>query len=336
MISPSVDVGEDLRQYARVREEEMRSRVDEYRATKERELKEELTKRVAEFELKKFVFEHGEEIHKKDSFLNGINDMCKRLDRKLTDLNEQVSFPDPMTDDVESDPIFLEFCAELDRVRFELECEILSYFKKIESDWNFATEHAKSTITRKVSEVKDQVISDVHEIQNRMSELEQRRTQIAKESFAQVSRSLDKELAIVHGTFENDCDELLTQMIEKRRREIRRLMLTLEKRIIDLSSSYNPKNPSRDELEIYASEIENLFVRYIRALSGSGRTRNYTSTTSLGTLETTMKANNVSLKERIKFIASFFEKYHSPELVACIANATSQTHVLDSIVSLRS
>ena len=331
MLSPSVDVGDDLRLYARQREEEMRKRVEAYRETRERELRDALGEEVKNFETTKLILENRSEFISEGNFLDEIKKMCHRLTNRIETLIS--NSPQPVLED--NDDLLIGLQSELDRVRFEIECEILAFYDRLTNDIRTVRvsgrESIQDHIDSRIASLHKDLIDVAQQIRNQKEETwEERKLERARleddleNIFSKVSADLSR-------SFGGEVDSLVKHVTERLDGNRRRLMLTLEKRIVDLSTAQFPMRNS--DLELYRSELGRLLLRYLEHISPqrSGRS----SPESLGSIEASMNANNVPHKYRVKFILSFVEKFNSPELMACLADSLGRRDD-KQIVSLRS
>jgi hypothetical protein len=338
MFAPSVDVGDDLRQYARKREEEMRDRVEAHRKLKEDELKQELSKKVEEYEITKLLSENKHLLEQR-SCLDDIESMCKRLKHRLR--NDTVAHPAPEPDPV-SEELWKELTEQLDRIRFEKECDILAVYKEAEKALRdaqkAAQEELRSGVANQVEKRLTEVAEEIVMLRNDVAELRDSQRISSESNIAELNSSSNRLLQDAHqkilGTLEDESESLRSSVKARLEAHRRRSVIALEKRIVDLSRHFDSRSsPEAIEAKaLYQSELRDLMLVYVENIRRSGNWKPRENISS-GTIAANMESNNVSEKNQIKFIASFFEKFSCPELLVSLTEALSQG---DSLLSLGS
>lgn len=338
MFAPSVDVGDDLRQYARKREEEMRDRVEAHRKLKEDELKQELSEKVEEYEITKLLSENKHLLEQR-SCLDDIESMCKRLEHRLR--NDTVAHPAPEPDPV-SEELWKELTEQLDRIRFEKECDILAVYKEAEKALRDAQKAAQEELRSGVADQVEKRLTEVAEeivmLKNDVAELCDSQRISSESNIAELDSSINRLLQEAHqkvlGTLEDESESLISSVKARLEAHRRRSVIALEKRIVDLSRHFDSRSsPEAIEAKaLYQSELRDLMLVYVENIRRSGNWKPRKNISS-GTIAANMESNNVSEKNQIKFITSFFEKFSCPELLVSLTEALSQG---DSLLSLGS
>jgi hypothetical protein len=97
----------------------------------------------------------------------------------------------------------------------------------------------------------------------------------------------------------------------------RRLLLTIEKRIQDLTRNFEveKREKMRQITQEYRLEVVKLFLRYVEVTADRFGERNACSFSDTPFLKAAWEQHNVPIKDRVKFIQLVFEKVRSPELL---------------------
>ena len=338
MFAPSIDVGDDLRQYARKREDEMRQRVEVYRRTKEDELKNELAEKVRDFEITKLLVAN-KHLLKQRSCLDDLEDMCERLEEKVR--HQSVEYPVAETDPITGE-LLKEFSEKLEEVRFEKECGILSLYKSVENacvNARSAAQHELVTDLRnQIGEVASGCVNDLEAIRDELSRLSETKALSRRSQLGNFEATIDDFLLTasheITKTFETESLEIQDHLRDRLESQRRRLVITLEKRIYDLSRTFDPRSTpeAMEAKSMYQNELLELFVVYLELISGSQNKKSRNQLPS-GSISSGMNSHNVSEKNRIKFITSFFEKFACRDLFSSLL-ATLRQDV--SVLSLGS
>ena len=337
MFSPSVDVGEDLRQYARVKEEEMQARVAEYRKAKEQELVNELGQRIKEFEMKELLLENPHLLDTEPKFIREIKNLSDKLRKHLeaSRHSTNVTFEPSPYSIKETEYLFALFDAELDDFRFKIECQLSNYLKvvkerslQIDSIGEAHFEELKGIVEENLARPIEDVLRALKESAvNAKESIEQRRLEVSKQVRATLENTLHVELAKLAEDVSKDTQSFYRDLEKELMRRRRRLLLTLEKRIIDLSEGFDVKQCTevREAEADYADEVTNLFLRYV----GTFRLDADIPDDGSRIVSRTLDSLDMSHAARVRFILQFVKNFGDEQLFACIAQACGD--VSDSI-----
>jgi hypothetical protein len=338
MFSPSVDVGEDLRQYARAREEEMQVRVAEYRKEKEQELLHELGKRIKEYEMKELLSENPHVLDNEPKFIRDTKKLCEKLQKQLDRTANTVFQPSPESIK-ESEYLCALFDSELEAFRFKIECKIRrnmenakhqsaqvdavgeEHLKELKNLFEEACvrpiEHNVRTLKAAVSEFKDTI--------------ERRTIKVLAEVCARVESNLPTELVKLAQDISENNESFYTDLKIQLMQTRRRTLLTLEKRIIDLSREFQvSKCDEVVEAEAdYVNELTDLLLRYVGMFRHDGEIPD----DGCHMISQTIDSLNMSHAARVRFILQFVKNFGDEQLFACIAQACGD---VDDSISFRS
>lgn len=341
MFSPSVDVSEELRQYARMREGEMRLRVDEYRKTREEELVQSLGDKIRDFELKEQLVMNPEAREEEDQIIRGLHIVCQRLRRRIellaTDKSDEYlqKHADPLRDELES-----ELQSEVDKFRFGRECRIADECKRFEDLCMQIRAIEAVADTQVRHELHDKIVGPVKQLVDELkgiltvhTEKQQKRIQaVASEIHERASNAFNHDVRDLNQNLTKKFSCFVAERETELLRRRRKLLFTLEKRIKDLCCEVDlTGNHEVMEAEAeYKAELTHLLYRYLALF------RNETPIPpeyrkSKESLPEIISALNVSKSEKIKFFTAFVEKFGNDEFFACLADSIKEPSPNDSI-----
>jgi hypothetical protein len=343
MFAPSIDVSDDLRNYARKREEEMRERVEAFRKAEEEKLKNELVERIKVFELTQHMLENPE-LANKQSVVDQIQPMCKRIEKSLDILERFNDDSLAYSGNDLNDELFRYFCDLLADRRFEIESLILSNHKAVEKGClqlrEQAIEDIQTLIQQAVDDERARVFREINELKGQLTaavqERRSNRNQLKLEFQERASASFNMAVRDSLGEIGDETTALLIDTMKTFERKRRKLLFTLEKRIVDLSRFFDPQASPEvlETLHTYNEELKSILQKYLRVLGSNSTVPQHHSR---GGLIDLMDANHVSVRSRVKFITSFVEKFSSPDLFAQLGEALNgDVSILESLVSLHS
>lgn len=335
-------VSEDLRQYASAKEAGIRERIDAFRKQKEDELKRKIGRRIIENELKQLVLKRMRE---------GRPEITKILDEQFEYLLTRLTTKWSPSEFEGRDTPDLDYESEA--------TEVKAKFNKFVEDARYLSEVAlkkKAELVRNLMaeastpqsfgdiliENRNYVVDRVDELKKRIEHHAQDRAklhaEVATAALAEVESAYKQKVSSMIHTIYGDvrqfhammADLVHTDMPHGDRETVhsfrRRLLLTIEKRIQDLTRNLEmeKRETMRKITQEYRLEVVKLFLRYVEVTAGRFGERNACRFSETPFLKAAWEQHNVPIRDRVKFIQLVFEKVRSPELFWYVHEALLQ------------
>lgn len=326
-------VSEDLRQYASAKEAEIRERTEALRKQKEDELKRIIGRRIIENELKQLGLKR---------MRGGRPDITKILDEHFEYLVTRLRTKWSSSEFEGRDTPDLDYESEA--------AEVKAKFKKFVDDARYLSEVA---LKKKAELVRDlmaeastpQSFDDIHSenrnyVVDRVEELKKRiehhaqdhaklHAEVASTARAEVELVYKQKVSSMIHTIYGDVRQFHAMMADMVHADTplcdretalsfrRRLLLTIEKRIQDLTRNFEveKREKIRQMTQEYRLEVVKLFLRYVEVTAHRFGKRNDCGFSETPFLKAAWEQHNVPIKDRVKFIQLVFEKVRSPELL---------------------
>ena len=352
--APSVVVADELRQYAKEKEEEMRQRLAAYRTRKEGELKAQVGEMIIEFEINEYFVKRiragkSADFHKLERDMDVLIDrITLRWGSACSAQDEGVVSGDPSE---LRDRVRAKLGEVLDDVRFKRECVVIDEceaikaivedirtaaetpveFSSVAANSHLPTVNAVNQFASKVEEVETNREKSDASLEHRMESV--------------VSDILESSIASFANEFQSDMTEFRQSMSVLTDDEVprdvlsyrRRLQLTVQKRIHDLTVGYHEAKAraTQEVVGEYQYHLLRVLTKYFDSIV-SGDVSTLVSETANGqpSLTAIWEARRVPLKDRMKFIQRVFEHHSSPELI-CLVN-TGLKRYLNDVHSVQS
>ena len=334
---------EELRLYAKTKEEEMLQRVTAYREKREKELRKLVAARVLELELQKQfsdAIKNGEQIGDPASRLSEeVVDMIDKIKVSLSKTKEcfKITEAKASINDVHQarNQLVRDLDNSLSDYRFQRESAILEKYeilrKNFETVKSAGNEKVQIDLTRhelrsdfsdKIDKLDSALVSDIESVSQALPE-------IHKKSICNVDKGFSHESSLTIGKIQRRVLDFLQGMKAVRDSHKlplndekalasyrRRLVLTIRKRVSDLEIEFE-RRKAEDGRELsseYRLEITKLLLRYCSLFRTDKVDECETPISFSGLFE----KRKTPLKERIKFIVSVFEKFPTADLLAAI------------------
>jgi hypothetical protein len=323
-------MSEDLRQYALEKEEAMKARVEAYRLQKEEELKKLIGQKVLEVELKELVVKRIRE-GKSDpieSFENDFDALISRMEEKVQCLPKPENLA-PQKLGLDAETKVKDF---IDKARYQRECALL---KKNEMLVNLMDEISTNPINENIlrNGINQSVLLKIDSLEAHIRNTIKDQTERDQDAVCHlqndVSAIVEKKIESALNAINFDFEKFHTVMSEMPDEDDmlsyrRRLLIAIEKRITDLISGHEEMKRIEIQKVVneYKSELEQLFIRYIQALSFSKRSErsNFSKTKNESVIRHVWDEYQVPPKDRIKFIQLVTERYHEDPALINILN----------------
>jgi hypothetical protein len=340
----SGDIADELRAYAKEKEEGMRMRLTEFRHKKDKELKENLTERIREFELRRIFAERTRDgITEPVEILRDLELMIKRV-RSQTQRAAGAHRVACTGDDFLIENLRMQLASDLEAklgdVRFNRECEILAEYKQMTDQIQRIRAAISSDALIESTAPKDtlECIDGLSKlVRDRAANRESERKEMTRRVETEMQSILRKcvnELSVdcsglLHGL--SDSDQSSAQKLLSERR---RVQITIAKRIRDLSAGADEARSvvTHEIVSEYREELTKLLIRCLHAQVLPDSSRSVSAGDSTPSIAHAIA--HVPTKEKVKFIHTIFERFACGELASCVINRLDRG--LEDSVSFRS
>lgn len=340
---------EELRLYAKTKEEAMLQRVTAYRERREKEIRKLVAERVLELELQKQY---------SDAIKNGeqIGDPASRLSEQIVDMTEKIKVSLSKTkecfktteakasiNDVHQarNQLVNDLESSLSDYRFQRESAIIEKYEILRKNFETVKSAGDEKIQVDLSrqELRNDLIDEIEKLDSALDRdidsVSQTLPELHKKSICSVDKGFSHEASLTIGKIERQVLDFLGGMeaVHASHRfpvndenalasYRRRLVLTIKKRISDLQNEFE-RRKAEDGRELsseYRHELTKLLLRYCSLFKAGSIDECELPISFSGLFE----KRKTPLKERIKFIISVFEKFPCADLLAAIYECVSR------------
>lgn len=350
--SPAAMIGnqtaEELRAYAKSKEEEMLRRVSFFRERKEKELKRIVAERVLELEMKKTF---ADALKRSESVTAPVERLSEEMERMIERIETAWLRDRECTKNTEAaasvndvHQIRQQLVVELDKTltdyRFQRESAILkkyetfrSHFQAVKSAENeeilleLDVDSSKQEFHIALGELDAAIANDDTLVSRALRFVSTDNIVNLNNDFSLSANAFLSEIRSLIDAFRQDVETTMfsdranTQNEKGMLRCARRLTLAIQKRVVDLEREFE-RRKSEETREIsaeYRMELTKLLVRYLALF----RTDNFDEYEVPVRFSALFDQRKTPLRDRVKFITSVFEKFPSADLAAAVYECVS-------------